>query len=376
MIRFIHTSDLHLGKPFGRFPEDVRARLKTARHDAIDRVAQAARAGGAKYVLIAGDSFDAETPTPKVIRHALNAIRQASDLTWIVMPGNHDSLAANQLWTVIQRDKPENLLLAMEAQPLQLGTRAVVLPAPCAVRHPGRDLTEWMDSAATGEAIRIGLAHGSIRDFRSAEDTNVSANSSVIPPDRAKRAGLSYLGLGDWHGCLKISGDTWYSGTPEADGFESEVPASVLLVTVEAQGAPASVETVPTGSITWCRLNMDCLEGEDLCDRHARAIALHANRTSVLMDIVVKGRASLDQRQKLEAAILKAGPDFLWHAHDMSALAIDHQVEDLDLIDRNGALRTAAEKLQAQAQNAATDLERLVASRALARLFTYALEAE
>ena len=31
VIRFIHSSDIHLGKPFGRYPEDIRVRLRQAR---------------------------------------------------------------------------------------------------------------------------------------------------------------------------------------------------------------------------------------------------------------------------------------------------------------------------------------------------------
>ena len=30
MIRFLHTADLHLGKRFGRFPEDLRLRIQLA----------------------------------------------------------------------------------------------------------------------------------------------------------------------------------------------------------------------------------------------------------------------------------------------------------------------------------------------------------
>lgn len=36
-FRFIHSSDLHLGKRFGQFEGDLSARLQEARHDAIGR---------------------------------------------------------------------------------------------------------------------------------------------------------------------------------------------------------------------------------------------------------------------------------------------------------------------------------------------------
>ena len=113
--RFLHSSDLHLGKSFGRFPEGVRNRLREARHGTIARLAAAARLGGADMVLLAGDTFDAETPAPDTLRHALRAIAEAADITWFVIPGNHDSLAATELWRRIATDTPPNLRLITEA---------------------------------------------------------------------------------------------------------------------------------------------------------------------------------------------------------------------------------------------------------------------
>jgi DNA repair exonuclease SbcCD nuclease subunit len=318
MFRFIHSSDLHLGKPYGAFPEEVRAKLRSVRQDAITGLSVAARKGGAKYVLLAGDTFDAETPKPTTIRHALNAMRDAEDLTWIMMPGNHDSLAASELWRILANDKPLNVRLAVDAKPLVLSDTIVILPAPCTVRHPGRDLTEWMDGANTGDAIRIGLAHGGIRDFRSGEDLSEEGGSAIIPPDRAQRSGLSYLALGDWHGCLKISSSTWYSGTPEPDSFKPHEASGALLVSIESKTAPAQVTKIPLGSLTWRKTTLDTVEGEDLVQLHQLALPLQNKRASTLFDITVTGRAGLQDRAALENAIQQAMPDFLWHAHDLS----------------------------------------------------------
>lgn len=109
MFRFLHSSDLHLSKAFGGYPEGIRNRLREARHGAITRLAQAARYGGANVVLLAGDTFDAETPAPDTLRHALRAMAAEAVITWILLPGNHDSLAATELWRRIPTDAPPNL---------------------------------------------------------------------------------------------------------------------------------------------------------------------------------------------------------------------------------------------------------------------------
>lgn len=75
MFRFIHSSDLHLGKRFGNMPLELRGRLREARHAVIGRLASLAREHGAGVILLAGDTFDTETPTPDIRRQALAETR-------------------------------------------------------------------------------------------------------------------------------------------------------------------------------------------------------------------------------------------------------------------------------------------------------------
>ncbi|NRB17584.1 MAG: metallophosphoesterase [Rhodobacteraceae bacterium] len=371
MIKFIHSSDLHLGKPFGRFPEDVRVRLRQARADVLPSLASLARDHAASHVLLAGDTFDQTTPAPSVIRQALNMMRAADHLTWILMPGNHDHANATELWRQVARDAPPNVILQLEPEPYALNAQATLLPAPPTERHPGRDLTEWFDGATTGETVRIGLAHGSVTDFDSSEE----GSSSVIAPDRARRAKLSYLGLGDWHGQLQIGPETWYSGAPEADGFKHDKIPSALLVEIEGRTAPAKVTSLPTGTINWRRVTLD-LAGEDSCETaHEAVLPSLRERALTMLDLVITGRAGPLDRVALETAIVKVAPDFLWHRADLGALGMVHDTADLDAIDRQGALRAAADAL---AQEAADDTlppkAREAAQAALSHLFSFALE--
>ncbi len=315
MIRFLHTSDLHLGKPFGAFPEEVRHRLRQARQDTIGVLATAARDGGASHVLLAGDSFDAETPTRSTLRQAMNAMAGHGDLTWVLMPGNHDHLGAAEIWGTLRRELPGNVMLALDPEPMKLGGAAMLLPAPCTTRNPGRDLTEWMDGAETGDAIRIGLAHGSIRDFGSVDEMG-GEGGAVIAPDRAARAGLDYLGFGDWHGRIEVTPNTWYSGTPEPDSFKPHRPAGALLVSLAARGAAPEVTEVTTGQIAWTRVILDLLDSEDASERLSEALPDLATRDRTLIDIRATGRTGLAGHAALAQAIEDVAPDFLWADSD------------------------------------------------------------
>ena len=97
-FRFIHSSDLHLGRRISNLPEDFRGRLVKARHSAIDTLAAAAREHSANDIFIAGDLFDTETPTERVWRQALAAMGAAQGLRWWIITGNHDSLNSETLW--------------------------------------------------------------------------------------------------------------------------------------------------------------------------------------------------------------------------------------------------------------------------------------
>lgn len=371
MITFIHSSDLHLGKPFGRFPEDVRARLRQARAEALPRLAALARENGASHILLAGDTFDQTTPAPATIRQALNMMGAAQHVAWVILPGNHDHANATELWRQVAQDAPPNVTALLTPVPHALTPQATVLPAPPTERTPGRDLTEWFDGAATGDALRIGLAHGSVTDFAAGED----GGSSVIAPDRARRAGLVYLGLGDWHGQLQIGPDTWYSGAPEADGFKHEKPPSALLVQIAAQNAAAQITPLPTGTIQWHRRGLELIEGHSSTDAFAACLPPLASRALTLFDLVVTGRMGPLERVALDAAIARTAPDFLWHRADLSALGMVHDTSDLDAIDTQGALRAAAEVLSQEAADESQSPEtRATAKAALSQLFSLALE--
>ena len=70
--------------------------------------------------------------------------------------------------------------------------------------------------------------------------------------------GLDYLGLGDWHDQRQIGPATWYSGTPETDGFKHETAPAALVVRIAARGTPAQATTVPTEQFRWCGPGWTC----------------------------------------------------------------------------------------------------------------------
>nr|WP_321455463.1 DNA repair exonuclease [uncultured Cohaesibacter sp.] len=368
-MRFIHCADIHLGKPFGSFDEDTRAALKIARLDALRAIAECAVERGAEMVLIAGDTFDAEAPPSKLVRRALDIMADFSALTWVWMPGNHDSLAAVDLWERIEKDKPDNVILATKPEPIEWGENAVILPAPPTVRSPGFDLTEWMSHAETGDRIRVGLAHGGITDFGSEE-----GGLATIPPDRADLAALDYLALGDWHGQMSIGPKTWYAGSPEQDSFKGREDAGILLVEIEARGSAPHIERVPLGRYKWLQQEIAFFAGNDPVESLKMALP-DTDRSFALVKLVGSGRLTLSEMARLKEACHAISDTFHFFEADLTRIGIEQNGDDLDLIAESGALRVAAESLLAETSTEGrTEEDARIAQQALSHLFQLAQE--
>lgn len=373
-ITFIHTADWQLGKPFGSIEGDTAALLREERFEAVKRIAALAKERAVDAVLVAGDVFDAATAPDQVIRRALEAIKAYAG-PWVLMPGNHDPALAESPWTRIERiGLPANVLLALAPAPILLGDgRLAILPAPLTRKNEPEDVTRWMADASTpADAIRVGLAHGSVANRLPDGDAR-----NEIAEDRAMTAALDYLALGDWHGTIEIAPRTWYSGTPEPDRFPRNDPGNVLVVTIDGKGAPPRIEKVPIGRFQWRRREVACGVGGDADPVSAieAAIAEAAGTAeTTLLHLSVSGTVDLAERRRVDTC-LDAWQARLKYLHrDLEGLVDDPSAADLDSIDRSGFIRAAVDRLKAKADDPA-DTERAVARTALRILYLEHLEA-
>lgn len=368
-IRFIHTADLHLGKAFGNF--ENADRLKVARTEVISNLAKAARAHVAAHILIAGDLFDTPNPAAQTWRQALATMVEAKDVTWWLLPGNHDNLTQGQAtWDGIAALKHPNIHVLLTAEPKEMQPGAFLLPSPLATRHPSADPTEWMDSAKTPDgAILIGLAHGPIQSFG---ETFLPAD--LIAPDRAARAKLDWLALGDWHGEMKISEHAGYSGSPERTGFKHNGRGVAYLVDITGHGIKPTVDPVTIGAFDWQMIDLHLVPGDDPKAMIEEKLPNGARR-DMLVKVIANGRLPLRDATRLAQLTTEIGPDFCHFEVDTKGLGTEIETDDLDDISVGGALRQAADILaEIAADQALAEGERDVAKAALARLHSLVQE--
>lgn len=348
-MRVLHTSDWQIGKAFGQ-ADEVAQVLRDERLDAISRLGAAARAHGAAAVLVAGDVYDVQTPSDRTLRQPIERMRAFPDLVWHLIPGNHDPHSPRGPWErllALPGGLPAQVRLHLTPAPAEIAPGTWLLPAVLTRQHAQGDPTAAFDAMPTPEgALRIGLAHGSITEFGNDE----SSTHNLIAFDRAKRAGLAYLALGDWHRAPIVIERTAYSGTPEADEFPraGQPPRGghALLVDVAGAGAPPVVQTLATGRFAWHRVDATLDGAPAIAALEARLRALGPDLGQVLVWLTARGTLSLPELDQFDQQI-RAGLGSALRVLRLAdeALLPRPTSADLETIDHAGFVRDAADAL-------------------------------
>lgn len=345
-VTFLHTADWQLGKTFafeanddGR---DPAAALAQARFDAVAAIARLAVEHAVDAVLVAGDVFDKPGLSDDALRRAFHAMSGFGG-AWVLLPGNHDAALAESVWTRSQRLAilPDNVVLAVQPRVYELADAGLaVLAAPLTQRQVHEDLSAVFDGWDTAPGLlRIGLAHGSVAGIL----PELADSPNPIAADRAARARLDYLALGDWHGCKQVDARTWYSGTPEPDRFKDNDPGKVLKVQIDGPGAPAQVTALPVGRFAWQQRS---LRVDGSADVERLGEELRSLGPNDVVRLVIDGMTDFSTAEQLRLAI----DDARARAHvlevDLGELRLDPTEADLAAMQVDGALADVVAELR------------------------------
>ncbi|MBF4993535.1 exonuclease SbcCD subunit D [Arthrobacter gandavensis] len=267
-MRFLHTSDWHLGRSFHGVG------MLQAQHAFLDQLLETVRSEEVHAVLISGDVYDRALPGVDVVRlldEALAGITAAGAKV-ILTSGNHDSAARLGFGGRIFEQGGVHLRTGIEAitSPVLLreGTANVAvygipyLEPRLAAPELGADVTP-SHAGVLGEAVRrirldvqerreagepvlpVVMAHtfasGGITSD-SERDLSVGGVGAV-PLDLF--TSFTYTALGHLHGRQELAPNVWYSGSPLPYSFsEARQAKGGLLVDVSPFGL-AGVAPVP-----------------------------------------------------------------------------------------------------------------------------------
>lgn len=249
VIKFIHTADWHLGLGF---PARARGEeLRKARLETVRNVIDLARAENADFVLVAGDAFESNRVSKELIA-AVKSLLEGSACPVLLLPGNHDPLEGDSVYTVREGFRSPGGVVQVLAEPRPVRIQgATIYPCPCMAAVSSHDPTSWIPPRVKEDGIRIGVAHGAWQVL-----PELLKDDHPIPLDAQARAELDYLALGHWHSAYPDpdkgqKGQTFYPGTHEPMGFEDRDAGNAFVVTIEGPGQTPSVQKKKVSRLRW-----------------------------------------------------------------------------------------------------------------------------
>ncbi|MFJ7146623.1 exonuclease SbcCD subunit D [Streptomyces sp. NPDC100445] len=267
-MRFLHTSDWHLGRRFHR--ED----LLPAQEAFLDHLVDTARAEDVDAILVAGDIYDRAIPSLDAVRLFNRALHQLADLDVpiIMISGNHDSAhrlgVGSGLFTragIHLRTDPDTcdvpVLLTDADGPVAVYGIPYLEPSMVRTQLEAEATSHHAVLTAALDKIHADLTGRQPAGTRSVviahafvtPGTGQSENQQVEESDSERDLsvggvahvgaqvfdGIDYVALGHLHGPQKVTDRVHYSGSPLAYSFsEATHTKSFTLVDLTPGTAP------------------------------------------------------------------------------------------------------------------------------------------
>lgn len=259
-MRFLHLSDLHLGKRVNEFSmlEDQAYILK--------EILNIIDAQKVEAVLIAGDIYDKVIPSAEAVRLLDDFLTRiaARELPVFLISGNHDSAERVAFGSRLMSSRQIYLSPVFESdvEPITISDRygeinIYMLPfvKPSLVKrvYPEEEIITYQDAVNAAvqhmqidtDKRNILLAHQFVTGAARCDSEELSVGG-VDDVDVAVFEGFDYVALGHLHGPQKIGKETVrYSGTPLKYSFsETNHKKTAVIVDVEEKGK-INIQQIP-----------------------------------------------------------------------------------------------------------------------------------
>lgn len=356
MIKFLHTSDLHLGMRRHFLNEESEPRYRQARLDAIATLGEVAREEECAFVLVAGDFLDSNQADPQTVARAAEALGEIPVPIYI-LPGNHDAADASSMLcsAAFERIRPAHVMVLSDSAPVEVAPGVELVPAPLHTRRPHVDLVQEAIEALVPGPLRIVLGHGAV-DQLSPEATDpalirIAAAEAALADGR-----IHYVALGDRHSATSVgrTGRIRYSGSPEPTAFDEERAGYALVVSLDRD----SIEVVEHQIGRWRfeRVEHHFSGDEDVAALRAILHSLPGKERRVLRltltgTLTLQGHAQLEELLE-EARQLFASVGISERRSELSVLPQDSDFSDLKLV---GFAQEALDELRATASAPGAD---------------------
>ena len=319
MARFLHTADWQLGMTRSYLGSEAQSRFRQARIDVIRRIAGLAVRERCAFVLVCGDVFESNQVEREIVVRALEAMGETPQITFYLLPGNHDPLDAVSVYRsrTFAGKVPPNVVVLEGPGPLEVAPCVEVIAAPWRSKDPRTDLVNAVcDRPGSTNAIRIVAGHGQLDSFFPGRHDPGYVSLSGLE-EKIESGLVHYVALGDRHSRTEAgrTGRVWYSGSPEPTAFREVDPGKVLVVSLGADWV--KVEERSVGEWRFLEREWEMIGDGDIDALDGWLSDLRPKEQTIVR-MSLCGRISLRQKARLDMLLED-------HTAPLAALEVDDQ---------------------------------------------------
>ena len=344
MVKFLHTADWQLGMTRHYLSAESQPRFSAARLDVIEQIGKLSMEENCEFVVVCGDVFESNHVQRQVLGRAFEKMSATPDVTFFLLPGNHDPLDASSIYrsSTFTELQPDNVKVLEGFDPVQAAPGVELVPAPWPNKYPNIDLVNSAcEKLEPTDAVRIVVGHGAVDSMSpTPDDPKLIALERI--EERVKSGLIQYVALGDRHSTtdVGITGRVWYSGAPEPTDYTEIDPGNVLIVDVDVDSI--DVEARHVGAWRFVRREWD-LGGEQDIEALEEWLSGLEAKDRTIAKVSVIGQVSVAQKARLDS-VLEHNADLLaaletWERQ--SDLIVVPDAADQDYFDFSGFAQEA-----------------------------------
>ncbi len=295
-MKFIHCADVHLDSKINELPEEKRRVRREEILSTFEKLCVFAVREEVSAVIVAGDLFDSVIISQKTLSRVLNAIKRASTVDFLYLPGNHE----NNAFLLHKEIFPTNLK-CFNNENTSFNYDDVSISG-IITSHSNRGGV-YKTLPFDKDKINILVMHGRIVDYKTEGDAEIIS----LPLLRDKN--VDYLALGHYHsfssGSIDSRGVYAYSGCLDGRGFDELGEKGFVLI--EVVGGKLKYKFKPFCSRTLHEIAIFVDGEKDFISIREKVLSILKNSVleNSLVKVVLTGERLPDTDLDIEGLIYK-----------------------------------------------------------------------
>ncbi|HHY11449.1 MAG TPA: DNA repair exonuclease [Firmicutes bacterium] len=325
MPSFIHTGDLHLGRPFRRLGA-LGKEIRKAQFRTLTNIVDAVKQTRSNFLVVAGDLFDTNSVSIRLVKDVLSCFASIAPVPVYIQPGTHDVFDSASVYRTILNSNilPTNVtVIPEEASEFRPVPDVGLFASANTTKRGGDRPLRRLSSLASGSDARykVAVIHGSV----DVPGLSIDPHEPLVGQDEIASSPFQYVAMGHWHKRhIWSQGGTEaiYCGTPETLEFD-EIP-SPGTVTVVSLGDIVQAEERVVGTHKWVKVSLDLSLMPD-----ANAIIHRANQEAgsrTLLRLELRGNLAGQDNWldglSVDDLVEAIGPNFFHAEIDASRLVL------------------------------------------------------